>query len=285
MKRFDALTTLFLFLLLLLFMGCKGEDNPVTPSSEVDQRLIGTWVKIDSIPYLPPVNFFVSSFTITSTKDIIENGWEFATGRLVPMRSPKIKNLIKASDGTIVYNIYDTLDTYSYRFESIFLILKNGNSEQRYRKTLPNITLFPIINCSASFNFLNREHFSRTEFVYPSVTMFPNQGYLSFFTIRTDDYILQIQFFNFNGVGSYPLRRSYTEIVTVGDEIRHRFELDSSKKGSIVFESYDPVNRAYSGSFNFTVKNNTLFPDSITTFEVKNGKFVAQVIEPVDIID
>lgn len=285
MKQFSSLTNLILFSLLFLFLGCQSKDNPVTPTGEVDQWLIGTWVKIDSIPFSPPANFYVSSFTITAAKEIIENGWEFATGKLVPLRSSIIKNLIKASDGKLVFTVYDTLDTYSYQFESVFLILNNGYSEQRFRKTKPNITSFPIINCSASYNFLNSEHFSKTEFVFPSVTLFPFQGFLSMFTITTDDYDLQIRINNFIGLGSYPLTPGFTEIVTRGFEIRHRFELDPSNKGSIVFESYDPEKRVYSGSFNFTVKNHTLFPDSIRTFEVKDGKFSAQVIGPVNIHD
>ncbi|MBV6514300.1 MAG: hypothetical protein FMNOHCHN_03906 [Ignavibacteriaceae bacterium] len=283
MKRFGALTVLFLISQLFLFTGCESNDNPVTPPSEVDQRLIGTWLSIDTLPgILPPYNLSVNSITITADKKIYRNGWELSTGKLLPIETYFPGRILKASGDTLKYDGlssgWSLVQTYRYRFESISLILENGYEKFAYKKTKPGAMIFPIITCDLSYNFMDKIFKNDSPTWTTSAKLRTYNGVKEIYAV-SKGLLLRITIPEFQGKGTYPIYYNQALLQNLGGDVAYRFISDSVETGQLVIEEYDSDNKICSGRFDFSIIYDVSFPNPPTTKRVSNGKFTVPIFD------
>ncbi|MCK6614564.1 MAG: hypothetical protein L6Q47_10025 [Ignavibacteriaceae bacterium] len=283
MKRFGALTVLFLISQLFLFTGCESNDNPVTPSGEVDQRLIGTWLSIDTLPgILPPYNLSVNSITITADKKIYRNGWELSTGKLLPIETYFPGRILKASGDTLIYDGlssgWSLVQTYRYRFESISLILEKGIQKITYKKSRLEAKIFPIITCELSYNFLDRIFKNDSPSMIISANLRTINGIKEIYAV-SNALLLRITIPEFQGKGTYPIYYNQALLQNLGGDVAYRFISDSVETGQLVIEEYDSDNKICSGRFDFSIIYDVSFPNPPTTKRVSNGRFIVPVFE------
>ncbi len=275
----------YLFSYVILFLCyCTNDKNPLNTNNILDPRIIGTWVKIDTLSIQGSPKYHINGINIGNEGSISLLGIETSTGKLTRYYPEEISKgrVIHAYNGNIKLEVYGSGLFLGGIFEGNYTFL-NGEIEF-FRK---DNTYLPLINGKYKKSKIGKkitepiisEYFvtiDQDTFVNAKIWPYPS-AYAGFFESNDSSFLriistssngqtIIIEINNFKGAGNYIIGSTNDGIAiyqVISGDVVYSIYTRESEIGILEIVECEYISNKCSGIFQF----------KIDKINFSNGKF------------